>query len=78
MHDIDDILIYSETGGNENQVMKVLIKLREAGLFVKPEMCKISIKKQKTKLGFVISAEGIEMDDVKVKAILKWEALKSV
>jgi hypothetical protein len=73
---IDDILIYSNNKKeHREQVRKVLAKLKEAGLYVKPEKCEFSVEKT-TFLGFVISADGIEMDPAKVDAILNWEAPK--
>ena len=66
---IDDILIYSNNKRKPwKQVRKVLAKLNEAGLYAKPEKCEFSVEKT-TFLGFVISAEGIEMDPAKVEAI---------
>src|SRR5258706_13158689 len=66
-------MIYSNNKkDHREQVRKVLAKLKEAGLCVKPEKCKFSMEKT-TFLGFVISADGIEMDPAKVDAILNWE-----
>jgi len=75
---IDDILIYSCTlKEHKQQVCMVLQKLKEAGLFIKPEKCEFSINKT-TFLGFIMSEEGLEMDPEKVNAVLNWEASKSV
>ena len=75
---IDDILIYSRTLKEyKQQVRMVLQKLKEAGLFIKPEKYKFSVKKT-TFLDFIISDEGLEMDPKKSNAILNWEAPKSV
>jgi len=62
---------------HKEQVHKVLQKLKEAGLFVKPEKCEFFITKT-TFLGFIISEEGLEMDAEKVNDVLNWEAPKSV
>ena len=44
---IDDIVIYSDTlEEHETQVKKVVTKLQEASLFIKPEKCEFSIQKQ--------------------------------
>src|SRR5919199_1856983 len=56
---------------------KVLAKLKEAGLYARPEKCEFSTKKTRF-LGFIISKEGIEMDPEKVKAVMEWEVPKSV
>jgi len=75
---IDDILIYSCTlKEHKEQVRKVLQKLKEAGLFIKPEKCEFSITKT-TFLGFIISEEGLEIDPEKMNTVLNWEAPKSV
>ena len=75
---IDDILIYSKTKAKHHeQVRKVLQKLKEASLYAKPEKCKFNVEKT-TFLGLIISADGIEMDPAKVKALLNWETPNSV
>ena len=66
---IDDILIYSNNKReHQEQVCKVLAKLKEAGLYAKLAKCKFSVEKT-IFLEFVISADSMEMDPVKVKAI---------
>jgi len=75
---IDDILIYSLTlKEHKQQVRKVLQKLKEAVLFIKPEKYEFSVQKT-TFLGFIISEEGLEIDPEKVNAVLNWETPKSV
>jgi len=75
---IDDILIYSKTAEEHREhVRKVLQKLKEAGLFIKPEKCELSVQKTAF-LGFLISKNGIEMDPKKVNAVLDWETPKTV
>jgi hypothetical protein len=50
---LDDILIYSEDPAqHEGHVTKVLERLREYGLYCKPEKCEFSVKKVGF-LGFV-------------------------
>ena len=66
---IDNILIYSNnTREHREQVRKVLAKLKEAELYAKPEKCEFSVEKT-TFLGFIISADVIEIDPAKLKAI---------
>lgn len=66
---IDDILIYSNNKSeHQEQVWKVLAKLKEVRLYIKPEKCEFSVEKT-TFLGFVISANSIEKDPTKVHAI---------
>ena len=75
---IDDILIYSKTKAeHREQVRKVLQELKEAGLYAKPKKCEFNVEKT-TFLAFIISADGIEMDPAKVKALLNWETPNSV
>jgi len=75
---IDDILIYSRTlKEHRQQVRKVLQKLKEAGLFIKPEKC-VFLAQKTTFLGFIISEEGLEMDPEKMNAVLNWETPKSI
>jgi len=75
---IDNILIYSRTlKEHKQQVRKVLQKLKEAALFIKPEKYEFSVQKT-TFLGFIISEEGLEMDPEKVNPVLNWESPKSV
>jgi len=58
------------------QVRKVLQKLKESRLFIKPEKCEFSVNKTLF-LGFIISENGIEMDPEKVNPVLAWENPKS-
>src|SRR5258705_3725182 len=75
---IDDILIYSKTKKeHQEHVRRVLAKLKEAGLYAKVEKCEFNVEKTSF-LGFIISAEGIEMDPAKVEAVLNWETPGSV
>ena len=75
---INDILIYSNNKREHREhVRKVLAKLKEVGLYAKPEKCEFLVEKT-TFLGFVISADGIEMDPTKLEAIHNWEASKCV
>jgi hypothetical protein len=77
---IDDILIYScgSRAQHRDHVQKVLQRLREAGLQVDIDKCEFEVKSTKY-LGFIVEAQkGVRMDPDKVKAILEWEAPKSV
>lgn len=77
---VDDILIYSHGSRTQHRdhVRKVLQRLREAGLQVDIDKCEFEVKSTKY-LGFIIEAQkGVRMDPDKVKAILEWEAPKSV
>ena len=60
---IDDILIYSPDFDTlVQQVREVLLSLLENELYVKGEKCKFDLQKILF-LGYIISAQGIVMDD---------------
>ena len=71
---IDDILIYSKNKKEHHEhVCKILAKLKEANA----EKCEFNVEKTMF-LGFIISANGIEIDLAKIEAILNWETPNSV
>jgi hypothetical protein len=77
---VDDILIFTNgtQSQHEKQVKIVLQRLREAGLRIDIDKCEFSAKSCKY-LGYIVDAEkGIRMDPQKVKAIMDWEAPRSV
>jgi len=75
---IEDILIYSKTAKEYwEHIRKILQKLKEAELFIKPEKCEFLVQKTAF-LGFFISENGIELDVEKVNAVLDWETPKTV
>jgi hypothetical protein len=56
---LDNILVYSKKEVEYMEyIRKVLIRLREAGLLLKPEKCEF-YKKQVPFLGFILSDQGI-------------------
>ena len=75
---IDDILIYSSSESeHKNHVKQVLQALQKHQLFAKLEKCEFHVTTVQF-LGFVISPEGLTMDDSKVQAILQWKSPKNV
>ena len=75
---LDDILIYSKTQEEHDaHVRKVLAKLHEHGLYAKLEKCSFDRDRVEF-LGYIVSPEGISMDPTKVKAVLEWDAPKSI
>jgi hypothetical protein len=59
---MDDVLIYSEREeDHEEHVLKVLHKLRVAGLYLDPTKCKFKTTRVKY-LGLILTTEGLEMD----------------
>lgn len=71
---IEDILIYSDLlnfPDHVRQVRAVLQRLIDHQLYVKLEKCEFH-KTSTSFLGYIISAEGVAMDDSKVKAVVNW------
>ena len=70
---LDDILIYSpDLHTHEQHVRLVLSKLREHGLYAKCEKC-VFDQPSVEFLGYIISPDGISMDQRKVAAIQEWQ-----
>ncbi|KAL0192316.1 hypothetical protein M9458_010612, partial [Cirrhinus mrigala] len=75
---IDDILIYSRNQADHRQhVQQVLQKLREHCLYLKLDKCEFHQPSVQF-LGYVISADGVQMDQGKVNGILEWPQPSSV
>ncbi len=75
---LDDILIYSQNElEHQEQVKKVLDRLRQAGLQVDIKKCEFHVTRTKY-LGYVISTEGIEVDQEKIEVIRHWQAPTTV
>ena len=67
---IDDVIIGTEMKkGHDKIVEKVVKRLVENNLYVKPKKCKWKVKKVGF-LGVVIGLEGIKMEEEKVKGFL--------
>ena len=69
---IDDIIVIGQTVeeccGN---LAEVLDRIRRARLKLKPQKCEL-FKTQITYLGHVVSAEGVQTDEKKVRAVAEW------
>jgi len=75
---IDDILVATDMEkGHDELVEKVLRRLEENNLFVKPEKCKWKVREVEF-LGVVISPKGVEMQKEKVKGVLNWPVPRNV
>jgi hypothetical protein len=77
---IDDIIIF--TNGflqeHKNQMVRVIKKLRDAGLQLDIDKCEFEQKKVKY-LGYIINSKnGICVDPEKIEAIRAWEPLFTV
>ena len=74
---LDDLLIYSkDLKEHRKHVRKVLERLREAGLFLKPSKCQFHVEEVEF-LGFIVGRDGVRMDPVKVEAVTSWPTPKS-
>ena len=75
---IDDILIYSSSWKeHEKHIQIVLQILQEKQLYAKFSKCKFQME-EITFIGYIVSKEEVQPDPSKIKAILEWQALKSV
>ncbi|KAF4301497.1 hypothetical protein GTA08_BOTSDO10546 [Botryosphaeria dothidea] len=75
---LDDILIYSETlEEHQEHVEKVLKKLQERKLQVKPEKCAFHVQEVEF-LGFIIRPGEVIIDPKKVDSILSWPIPKNL
>ena len=75
---IDDILVVTDTEeGHDELVDKVIRRLEENDLFVKPEKCKWKVREVEF-LGVVIGPKGIKMQKEKVEGVLNWLAPRNV
>ncbi|XP_034896397.1 uncharacterized protein [Populus alba] len=74
----DDILIYSKTADEHvEQLRDVLAVLQENQLFLNLKKCSFMIESLLF-LGYVVSLEGIHVDEEKVRAIREWPVPKTV
>ena len=75
---LDDIIVFAKTPEEHiSRLRRVLMKLRAAGLKLKPSKCAF-FKKKITYLGHVVSEEGIATDEEKVRVIRDWPIPKTV
>ena len=75
---LDDILIYSDDKAtHRKQVREVLRRLRQNGLFAKPEKCEFS-RDRVEYLGYILSPEGLTMASDKVQVIRDWPEPRKV
>ena len=76
---LDDILIYTEDEGQGHveAVRWVLDLLRKNGLFANLKKCWFHQDEVRF-LGYVVSAQGVRMEDERIKAMRNWPEPKSV
>jgi len=75
---VDDVLVGTETEeGHDEIVEKVLRRLEENDLYVKPEKCIWKVKKIPF-LGVIMGEGKVEMEEDKVGGVLKWPTSQCV
>ncbi|XP_031120625.1 uncharacterized protein LOC116023756 [Ipomoea triloba] len=75
---IDDILVYSKTPEDHEKHLRIVLQtLREKKLFAKLSKCEFW-KREVSFLGHIITEEGIAVDPAKIRAVIEWEAPKSI
>ena len=75
---LDDLLVYSETPAEHlEHLEKVVLKLRAAGLKLKPKKCDL-FQTQVNYLGHVLDKTDITPDNKKKEAVRDWERSKTV
>ena len=76
---LDDILIYTEdpSQAHVEAVRWVLENLRKHGLFANLKKCQF-YQNEIRFLGYVVSAQGVQMEDKRIEAVKSWPEPKSV
>ena len=74
---IDNVLVGTEIEKEYDEIIKILKRLKENNLYVKPEKCMQKVKKIRF-LGVVIRPNGIEIEKKKVNGVLSWSKPKNV
>ena len=75
---LDDILIYSENPTlHTTHVHEVFRRLRANNLYAKLEKCDFNVDSTNF-LGFIISPDGLRMDDTKIQVIRDWPTPRKV
>ena len=75
---LDDILIFSDDKTKHKEdVKEVLQRLRKYGLYAKASKCEFHVKRTEF-LGYILTPEGVSMEQGKVDAILSWPTPRNV
>ena len=75
---LDDILVYSpDFESHVKNVRTVLQRLLQNNLYLKGEKCEFHLQSVAF-LGYIISQQGVVMDDQKVEAVIQWPVPKTV
>ena len=68
----DDIIVFSKTVEKHiERLVRVLRRLRSAGLKLKPEKCSL-MQRSVFFFGHVVSGDGISTDPLKIKTVTEW------
>lgn len=74
----DDVLMYSDTKKkHEQQIFKIFRKFRNKSLHFDIDKCEFFVPKIKY-LKIIVEKNDIEMNEEKIKTILKWKTSKSI
>ena len=74
---LDDILVFNQTKeGHLRHLQYMMKKLQQEKLLINLWKCTF-MHEELVYLGFVISIEGLKMDEKKVKAIMEWPSPKN-
>ena len=69
---MDDLLICGQSSADiKDKTLRVVKRLRDNDLFVKPEKCAFDVEEVEF-LGMIVSHNQVAMDPVKVKGVLEW------
>ena len=75
---LDDIILFSKSVDEHlERLIRILDRLKSAGLKLKPEKCSL-LQKSVTFLGHVVSGDGISTDPEKIKVVAEWPVPSSV
>ena len=74
----DDILIYSRTMDEHlNHLRSVYNTLQKEKFYANPKKCTF-LTNSVTFLGFILSSQGVSVDQEKVRAIVEWHEPKTI
>ena len=75
---LDDIIIYSvDEKAHEQDVLRVLERLRQHGLYANVDKCTFHAKEINF-VGFIIGRQGVRTEPARVRAITEWPVPKSI
>ena len=71
---LDDVIMMAPTFEQHlERLEEVLLRLRKAGLKLKPSKCEM-LQKRVRYLGHIVGEDGVSTDPQKVQAVKEWEA----